>query len=172
MYPGFKSQESHDFYYYYYYYYYFFFFFDFFGHYYYSAKFQIHSVSTQILLLYYPLWCPGLQRLQRFDFFFDSSSNLYYFCDEQLWKLFTVFPVDILSCQDFIFFSAGGVGTCWPTFWRLLSLFYGTPEGKFLFQYLPENKLKQKKIGKEIKTIISRINDLSSFLSNIEQNRN
>ena len=25
------------------------------------------TVSTQILLLYYPLWCPGLQRLQRFD---------------------------------------------------------------------------------------------------------
>ena len=28
------------------------------------------------------------------------------------------------------------------------------------------------RIGKEIKTIISRLNDLSSFLTNIEQNRN
>ena len=51
---------------------------------------------------------------------------------------------------------------------------YGTPEGTFLFQYLPEKKMKKKKkrIGKEIKTITSRLNDLSSFLSNIEQNRN
>ena len=31
------------------------------------CKFNI-TVSTQILLLYYPLWCPGLQRLQRSDF--------------------------------------------------------------------------------------------------------
>ena len=30
----------------------------------------------------------------------------------------------------------------------------------------------RKRIGKEIKTIISRLNDLSSFLSNIEQNSN
>ena len=29
-----------------------------------------------------------------------------------------------------------------------------------------------KRIGKEIETIISRLNDLSSFLSNTEQNRN
>ena len=49
---------------------------------------------------------------------------------------------------------------------------YGTPEGTFPFQYLSEKKLKQKRIGKEIKTIISRLNDLFSFLSNIEQNRN
>ena len=33
-----------------------------------QCKFSI-TVSTQIILLYYPLWCPGLQRLQRFDFF-------------------------------------------------------------------------------------------------------
>ena len=26
------------------------------------------TVSTQILLLFYPLWCPGLQCLQRFDY--------------------------------------------------------------------------------------------------------
>ena len=31
------------------------------------CKFNI-TVSTQILLLYYPLWCPGLQRLQCCDF--------------------------------------------------------------------------------------------------------
>ena len=31
------------------------------------CKFNI-TVSTQFLLLYYSLWCPGLQRLQRFDF--------------------------------------------------------------------------------------------------------
>ena len=40
---------------------------------------------------------------------------------------------------------------------------YGTPEGAFVFQYLPEKKLKQKELEK-IKTIISRLNDLSSFL--------
>ena len=32
------------------------------------CKFNI-TISTQILLLYYPLWCPGLQRLQLFDYF-------------------------------------------------------------------------------------------------------
>ena len=31
------------------------------------CKFNI-TVSTQFLQLYYSLWCPGLQRLQRFDF--------------------------------------------------------------------------------------------------------
>ena len=31
------------------------------------CKFNI-TVSTQFLLLYYSLWCPGLQRLQRFDY--------------------------------------------------------------------------------------------------------
>ena len=31
------------------------------------CKFNI-TVSTQFLLLNYSLWCPGLQRLQRFDF--------------------------------------------------------------------------------------------------------
>ena len=31
------------------------------------------TVSTQILLLYYPLWCPGLQRLQRFNFYTWAS---------------------------------------------------------------------------------------------------
>ena len=30
------------------------------------CKFNI-TVSTQFLQLYYSLWCPGLQRLQRFD---------------------------------------------------------------------------------------------------------
>ena len=33
-------------------------------------------------------------------------------------------------------------------------------------------EVETKRIGKEIKTIISRLNDLSSFTSNIEQNRN
>ena len=38
------------------------------------CKFNI-TVSTQFLLLYYSLWCPGLQRLQRFDFslWFETS---------------------------------------------------------------------------------------------------
>ena len=31
------------------------------------CKFNI-TVYTQFLLLYYSLWCPGLQRLQRFDY--------------------------------------------------------------------------------------------------------
>ena len=33
------------------------------------CKFNI-TVSTQFLQLYYSFWCPGLQRLQRFDFYF------------------------------------------------------------------------------------------------------
>ena len=33
------------------------------------------TVSTQFLLLYYSLWCPGLQRL---DFFqYDNNNKLY-----------------------------------------------------------------------------------------------
>ena len=52
---------------------------------------------------------------------------------------------------------------------------YGTSEGTFLFQYLPEKKLKQKKKKQNWK--INQNNNitfkrLSSFLSNIEQNRN
>ena len=64
--PGFESQKSYDF----------FFFFDLFIYFMFFfviiitvqiCKFNI-TVSTQFLLLYYSLWCPGLQRLQRFDF--------------------------------------------------------------------------------------------------------
>ena len=39
-----------------------------------QCKFNI-TVSTQILLLYYPLWCPGLQRRQRFDYMFAVASQ-------------------------------------------------------------------------------------------------
>ena len=62
MYPGFESRESYDF--------FFHFFYVFFLSLLLQCKFAIFSitVSSQILLLYYPLWCPGLQRLQRFDF--------------------------------------------------------------------------------------------------------
>ena len=57
---GFESRESHDF------------FFLLFIYFFFViiitvqiCKFNI-TVSTQFLLLYYSLWCPGLQRLQRF----------------------------------------------------------------------------------------------------------
>ena len=33
------------------------------------------TVSTQFLLLYYSLWCPGLQRLQRFDYIWYTPSS-------------------------------------------------------------------------------------------------
>ena len=64
MYPGFESRASHEI----------FiiiiiFFFMFFLVIFITVqicKFNI-AVSTQILLLYHPLWCPGRQRLQRFD---------------------------------------------------------------------------------------------------------
>ena len=36
------------------------------------CKFNI-TVSTQFLQLYYSLWCPGLQRLQRFDLFMCAN---------------------------------------------------------------------------------------------------
>ena len=41
-----------------------------------------------------------------------------------------------------------------------------------IFPIFTRKEVETKKNGKEIKTIISRLNDLSSFLSNIEQNRN
>ena len=37
------------------------------------CKFNI-TVSTQFLQLYYSLWCPGLQRLQRFDSYFSMKT--------------------------------------------------------------------------------------------------
>ena len=40
------------------------------------------------------------------------------------------------------------------------------------FPMFTRKEVETKRIGKDIKTIISRLNDLSSFLSNIEQNRN
>ena len=40
------------------------------------------------------------------------------------------------------------------------------------FPIFTRKEVETKRIGKEIKTIMSRLNDLSSFLSNIEQNRN
>ena len=65
MYPGFESRESRFF---------IFFYFIFLFYVFFViiitvqiCKFNI-TVSTQFLLLYYSLWCPGLQRLQRFDF--------------------------------------------------------------------------------------------------------
>ena len=70
--PGFETWVLHDF------FFFFFFFFCFFYLFIFYAifviiitvqicKFNI-TVSTQFLLLYYSLWCPGLQRLQRFDY--------------------------------------------------------------------------------------------------------
>ena len=40
------------------------------------------------------------------------------------------------------------------------------------FPIFTRKEVETKRIGKEFKTIISRLNDLLSFLSNIEQNRN
>ena len=40
------------------------------------------------------------------------------------------------------------------------------------FPIFTRKEVETKRIGKEIKIIISRLNDLSSFLSNVEQNRN
>ena len=40
------------------------------------------------------------------------------------------------------------------------------------FPIFTRKEIVTKRIIKEIKTIVSRLNDLSSFLSNIEQNRN
>ena len=40
------------------------------------------------------------------------------------------------------------------------------------FPIFTRKEIVTKRIRKKIKTIISRLNDLSSFLSNIEQNRN
>ena len=34
------------------------------------------TVSTQFLLLYYHLWCPGLQRIQHFDLTLDLFQSL------------------------------------------------------------------------------------------------
>ena len=40
------------------------------------------------------------------------------------------------------------------------------------FSNIYRKKIVTKRIRKEIKAIVSRLNDLSSFLSNTEQNRN
>ena len=65
MYPGFESLESYEF-------FFFIIFLLFFLCFFVIITVQICkfniTVSTQILLLYLPLWCPGLQRLQRFEF--------------------------------------------------------------------------------------------------------
>ena len=45
-------------------------------------------------------------------------------------------------------------------------------KGHFFSNIYQKRNCHKKKIRKEIKAIISRLNDLSSFLSNIEQNRN
>ena len=46
------------------------------------------------------------------------------------------------------------------------------PQWDISFPIFTRKEVETKRIGKEIKTIISRLNDLSYFLSNIEQNRN
>ena len=75
--PGFESRGWYDFFFFFFldfFYVFIFFFFVFFCLFFVIiitvqiGKFNI-TVSTQFLLLYYSLWCPGLQRLQRFDFF-------------------------------------------------------------------------------------------------------
>ena len=52
------------------------------------CKFNI-TVSTQFLLLYYSLWCPGLQRLQRFDLIMHLSNTHDYFqhLELKLWNM-------------------------------------------------------------------------------------
>ena len=76
--PGFESRASHDF--------FFFFFVDFLIYFLcfffviiitvQICKFNI-TVSSQFLLLYYSLWCPGLQRLQRFDSPSRKTTNIW-----------------------------------------------------------------------------------------------
>ena len=46
------------------------------------------------------------------------------------------------------------------------------PGRDIFFPIFTRKEIVKKRTRKEIKTIISRLNDLSSFLSNIEQNRN
>ena len=46
------------------------------------------------------------------------------------------------------------------------------PRKGHFFPIFTRKEIVTKRIRKEIKTIVSRLNDLSSFLSNIEQNRN
>ena len=69
MYPGFESRESHEF-----------FIIIFFYVFVIIITVQISkfniTISAQILLLYYPLWCPGLQRLHRFDYIPDYDSTV------------------------------------------------------------------------------------------------
>ena len=50
--------------------------------------------------------------------------------------------------------------------------FLRNPGRDISFPIFTRKEVETKRIGKEIKTIISRLNDLSSFLSNTEQNRN
>ena len=49
--------------------------------------------------------------------------------------------------------------------------FVRNPGRDISFSIFTRKEVETKRIGKEIKTTISPLNDLSSFLSNIEQNR-
>ena len=96
--PGFESRESHDF--------FFFFFFEFFIHFllffFYvvflslllQCKFDI-TVSTQFLLLYYLLCCPGLLRLQRFDFVYVGGGGE----GEYIVDRIDVFTLSVKNCS-------------------------------------------------------------------------
>ena len=55
---------------------------------------------------------------------------------------------------------------------KKLSYYVRNPGRDISFAIFTRKIVETKRIGKEVKTIISRLNDLSSFLSNIEQNRN
>ena len=78
--PGFESGDSYDFFFFFWFFnlFFFCFFFVFFFCFFVIiitvqiCKFNI-TVSTQFLLLYYSLWCPGLQRLQRFDLVVEQT---------------------------------------------------------------------------------------------------
>ena len=59
------------------------------------CKFNI-TVSTQFLLLYYSLWCPGLQGLQRFD--------LIQQCNQKMWK-----KQKTVQTQIWLHFSGRGI---------------------------------------------------------------
>ena len=58
-----------------------------------------------------------------------------------------------------------------PEITKLWTLVWN-PRRDISFPIFTRKEVETKRIGKEIKTIVSRLNDLSSFLSNIEQNRN
>ena len=85
--------------------------------------------------------------------------------------LIQLLPVPSFVCGEFIYSSClSTTHYRWGT--EPARCIIRNPGRDISFPIFTRKKVEIKRIGKGIKTIISCLNDLSLFLSNIEQNRN